>query len=124
MMSGYELPTYSKSHNPVFATILLVIFVFIMCVVLLNCLIALMSGESVVVSNINIVVPKTLPAFSASLSRSETWRIQILTSVNCNTELYYDADAAAKVSDREGWQFQLSRALIIGKPDPSPIAQA
>ena len=60
MMSGYELPTYSKSHNPVFATILLVIFVFIMCVVLLNCLIALMSGESAAFDSNTHVVPRTL----------------------------------------------------------------
>ena len=45
MMSGYEIELYSKSHNPLFATILLVLFVFVMCVVLLNCLIALMSGR-------------------------------------------------------------------------------
>lgn len=44
MMSGYEIELYKNSHNPVFATILLVLFVFVMCVVLLNCLIALMSG--------------------------------------------------------------------------------
>lgn len=45
MMSGYEIELYKTSHNPLFATILLVLFVFIMCIVLLNCLIALMSGE-------------------------------------------------------------------------------
>ena len=46
-MSGYEIELYKTSHNPVFATILLIIFVFIMCIVLLNCLIALMSGEPI-----------------------------------------------------------------------------
>ena len=31
-------------------------------------------------------------------------------------EMFGYVDAAARVSDREGWQFQLSRALIIGEP--------
>ena len=46
MMSGYEVDLYSQSHNPVVSIILLVLFVFIMSMVLLNCLIALMSGTA------------------------------------------------------------------------------
>lgn len=60
MMSGYEVDLYTESHNPVVSLILLVLFVFIMCMVLLNCLIALMSGAP-------LALPLScLPAFAAA----------------------------------------------------------
>jgi cell division protein FtsI/penicillin-binding protein 2 len=47
MVSGIDdIKTYSKSHNALFAVVLLVIFVFIMTVLLLNILIALMSDAA------------------------------------------------------------------------------
>lgn len=45
MMSDMDVNLFAESHNPVAALVLLVLFVFIMSMVLLNCLIALMSGD-------------------------------------------------------------------------------
>jgi len=47
MVSGIDdIKTYSKSHNALFAVLLLVIFVFVMTLLLLNILIALMSDAA------------------------------------------------------------------------------
>jgi hypothetical protein len=43
MLSGYDIDLFSGSHNPAVAITLLIAYVFIMSMVLLNCLIALMS---------------------------------------------------------------------------------
>jgi len=46
MMGGFELGLYTNSHNPIVATTLLLVFVFTMSMVLLNCLIAIMCDAA------------------------------------------------------------------------------
>lgn len=124
MMSGYEVDLFSKSHNPVVSIILLVLFVFIMSMVLLNCLIALMSGDGALLLNklldnhnlrrsgAELCIPRQarLLVFRHLLPLS---RIEELESPLM--QIWCPADAAAKVNDMEGWQFMFSRAQIIGR---------
>lgn len=43
MLGGTDLDLFYNSHNPIIGIILLLLFVFTMSMVLLNCLIAIMS---------------------------------------------------------------------------------
>lgn len=46
LLGGVDFKLIHQSHNPNVATVLLVAYVFSMCIVLLNCLIAIMSDSA------------------------------------------------------------------------------